>query len=159
MKSIKKILCILLAVLTIASVFSVSVSAYAASATPKTVYSKVQKAYGKSFPLKSGAKKMSYTELNVSKKYISSYVAYQKGTKDRRMIFIAKAKSTANAKSIKKQLTTYLNYEKHNGYLNATGKKVVKNAKIGIKGKYVYIVMLDTTGNKKAITAINKYAK
>lgn len=153
-----KILSLFMALVMLFASFGAPTSAYAASPSPKTVYSKVKSAYGKSFPLSSKAKTLSSSELGVSKKWFKSAYGKQKGTKTKYMIYIAKAGSTKNAKKIESALKKYVKNEKLslNMYLSDKGKKLFNNAKVGRKGKYVYLVMLDTNKNSKAVSAINK---
>ena len=42
------------------------------------------------------------------------------------------------------------------GYVTKTGARLLSNAKVGSKGKCVYMFMLDTAGNKRAISLFKK---
>lgn len=157
-----KLFSLILALLMAFSSVMLPATAFAADATPAKVYTAVKKAYGKKFPLSQNAKNLNPKAFGISKKKYSSYYAKYKGNnKSKYMIFIAKANKMSDARSMKKSLENYLNVESRsmNNYLSANGKKLYKNAKVGSKGKYVYLVMLDTNSNKKAVNAIKKAAK
>ena len=44
-------------------------------------------------------------------------------------------------------------YKSNLSYHSEYGKTLLKKAKVGSKGKYVYLFVLDTASNKKAINA------
>lgn len=171
MKTFKKIKAISL-VLMIALVAQVlvfqmdSVDVKAASA--KSIYSSVSKAYGQSFPLSSsnlvnvqrknifgGYSKV----LGVSAKYFKSYkVAKKVDSSQEYVCAIFKATKKKNVKKIKKALNKYVKNEKTSNlnYFSSTGKSLLENAKVGSKGKYVYLFILDTSKNQKAVNAFKK---
>lgn len=153
-----KFLSLIMALAMLVASFGAPASTYAASASPKTVYSAVKKAYGKKFPMASGSKSISSSELGVSKKWFKTAYGRQKGTKTRYIVYIAKAGSTSKAKKIQSALNKYIKNERQSMgmYLSSKGKKLYANAKVGKKGKYVYLVMVDTNSNTKAISAIKK---
>jgi hypothetical protein len=153
-----KFLSLFMAFIMLFASFSAPATSYAASSKPKQAYSAVKKAYGNSFPLKSDSKTktISSKELGVSKSLYKTCYGKTRGTKTKYILYVAQATSTKNAKKIQSKLKTYVNTESQSMamYLSEKGKKLFKNAKVGRKGKYVYLVMLDTSGNKKAISAI-----
>ena len=138
----------------------------AASKTPATAYAAVKKAYGKKFML---GKKDRITGKNVIfgvrlKGNVSSYYAAQKlagKSKREYAIFICKASNKNKVTTIKNALAKWKNNEKSSlkNYLDSTGKKLFSNIKIGNVGNFVYMVMLDTSNNTKAVNAIKKSLK
>ncbi|MBQ9516783.1 MAG: DUF4358 domain-containing protein [Eubacterium sp.] len=161
-----KILSLILAIMTVFSAFTVSGSVAQAASKPAQAYVAVQKAYGKSFPLSSknrvkGKKRV----FGVKTSTLSSYYAASKmvgsKTKAEYLIMIAKPAKGTSVKTVKSQLTKYKNNEEASmkNYLSDKGKKLFKNCKVGSTNGYVYIVMIDTNANKKAINAIKKAVK
>lgn len=156
-----RILSLILALVALMGSFSAGETVFAASKTPVAAYAAVKKAYGNSFPLYtsnriSGRSKV----LGVTTSNCSSYYAAQRFTKNSKEvyeIFICKAKSGKKS-SIKSQLSKHLKNEKGsmNNYLSAKGKKLFGNAKVGSVGSFVYMVMVDTSSNSKAVKAIKK---
>ena len=142
-------------------------ASYAAVST-ETVYDSVESAYGSSFPLsdsnmikvdrKNIFGKYSVV-LGVSAKHFSSYTAAQKSnSSEEYMCFICKAVSKKAVKKIKNSMKKYVINE-YNGNINyhsELGNRLLKNARVGSKGKYVYLFVLDTDGNKKAIDAFKE---
>ena len=47
-------------------------------------------------------------------------------------------------------------YNGNINYHSDLGNQLLKNARVGSKGKYVYLFVLDTDGNKKAISAFKE---
>ena len=160
-----RLISIILALITAVSAFSLSSSvAMAASKTPASAYSAVKKAYGKSFPFKSsnrvkGKRRiMGVKTADLSSYYAASKISGKKNSKQEYIIMIAKVKDSGKVKSVKSQLTRFKNNEEASmrNYLSSKGKKLFKNAKVGSVGSFVYIVMIDTNSNKKAVKAIKK---
>ena len=163
-----KCIAVLMALITLFSCCGVGALAAAPTGkkTPAAAYAAVKKAYGKSMPLSSknrikGKKRI----MGVKTADCESYYACLKikGGKDSQSeyaIFICKAKSD-KVKTISSALKKYLKNEQQsmNNYLSPTGKKLFKNAKVGTVGQFVYLVMLDTAGNKKAVNAIRNTLK
>ncbi|MCR4605265.1 MAG: DUF4358 domain-containing protein [Eubacterium sp.] len=154
--------------LVLCLVFSAAVCARSNTAEAKStsaIFNSVKSAYGSSFPLSD--KNMIKTKrknifgkystiMGVSAKYFSSYTAALKSnSKKEYMCFICKATSAKKVKTIKNKLKKYVvsEYKGNLNYHSAEGNKILKNAKVGSKGKYVYLFALDTSGNKKAIEA------
>lgn len=160
-KSVKLLSLISVLIIMVSSLAVPFTAMAAAKVSPSTVYTAVKKAYSKNFPLDSNSKVLSSSSVGVSKKDYSSYYGRYKGTKTKYLIFIAKANDSSSAKKIKSQLNNYVKTESKSmeNYLTSQGKKLYKNAKVGSKGNYVYLVMLDTQSNKKAVDAINKSVK
>ncbi|MCR5202430.1 MAG: DUF4358 domain-containing protein [Lachnospiraceae bacterium] len=143
-------------------------TAEAKSKTTKTIYKKVQKAYGKKFKLSS--KNMIKVEkknvfgdyskvVGVSHKLFDSYTAARvTNSKYEYVCFICKAGSKKNVKKIKTALKKYVKSESESNknYYSSEGKKLMKNAAIGSKDKFVYLFILDTSKNKKAVKAFKK---
>ena len=72
-------------------------------------------------------------------------------------ICIVKADSTAHAKEIKKEFVNVKKAKKNDNYLKADEKKIVKNARCGRSGSYVwYICMGSSSDNKNAEKALKK---
>lgn len=72
-------------------------------------------------------------------------------------ICIVKADSTAHAKEIKKEFVNVKKAKKNDNYLKADEKKIVKNARCGRSGDYVwYICMGSASENKNAEKALKK---
>lgn len=168
MTKTKKLIALILAVLTILASFTLTANAaQIASKTPASAYAAVKKAYGNSFPLTSknrikGKKRiMGVKVADCSSYYAASKITGGSNNQCEYAIFICKAKSTAKAKKIKTSLNNYISNEEQSmaNYLSAKGKKLFKNAKVGRIGKYVYLVMIDTSKNAKAVKAINKTLK
>ena len=140
----------------------------AKAASTSSVYNDVKGAYGSSFPLSDNNRikterknifgKYS-TVLGVSAKLFSSYTAAQKSNSTEKYVcYICKATKKANVKKIKKAMKKFVvqEYNSNVNYLSDNGKKLLKAAKVGSKGKFVYLFVLDTAGNKKAIDAFKK---
>lgn len=133
------------------------------SKTPASAYAAVKKAYGEKMPIssKNRIKNKSVIFGVRMKNRVSSYYAAQKlksNGKKEFAIFIAKAKTKDDVKDIKAMLKKWKSNEQNSlqNYLNESGKKLFKNMKIGSVGKFVYMVMLDTKENSKAVKAIKK---
>ena len=156
---------VILALITLLS--CCSVGAFAAKKTPDAAYSAVKKAYGSSMPLSAknritGKKRIMGVKTADCESYFAALkIKGGKNAQSEYAIFICKAKSKAKVKTIVANLKTYLKNEQQsmNNYLSPTGKKLFKNAKVGTVGQFVYLVMLDTAANKKAVNAINKTLK
>lgn len=141
-------------------------------ASTSSAYKAVKKAYGKNFPTeKKIAKKNyfgSYSKVigSVSTKSLKSYKKAQKykgkSKKTNYLCVIVQAKKKSSVKGIKAKFKKYITSEKNGaakrGYYSKTGKKFLNNAKVGSKGNYVYLFMLDASGNKKAISAFKRAA-
>ncbi len=159
-----RIISLLLALITLFGAVGLnSATAEAASKTPAGAYVAVKNAYGKSFPLTSANRVTGRRVFGVKTSLVSSYYAASRTTgsgsaKAEYAIFICKAKNSKNARKVKSALKTYLKNEKNSmyNYLSGTGKTLFSKAKVGKKGKYVYLVMVDTSGNSKAVKAIKK---
>ncbi len=145
--------------------------ANAATSKTKKIYDSVCEAYGTSFPLsknnmiKTPRKNVfgNYsTVLGVSMKYISSYTAAQKSnSKEEYICMVCKATSKKSVKKIKTKIKKYIKneYKSNLSYHSELGKKLLKKSVVGSRGKYVYLFVLDTSGNKKAITAFKESLK
>lgn len=162
MKFNTKIISFIMTLVVVICSTTSTVTSYAAATTPKSVYTSIEKAYGNKFPLKNDASNLSPNAVGVSKKLCESYAGKVKSTKNEKyVLFIAKASNSNDVKKIKSSLSNYIKVESHSmaNYLSADGKKLYNNAKIGTKGLYVYLIMLDTTGNQKAVKAFKTAAK
>lgn len=157
------LICIMIGV----SSFSPSVSS-AKAQTSAQVYSAVKKAYGTKFPLKNSNVIVTdlknifgeySTVLGVSAKYFSEYKAAKKSSsKEEYICFICKAKSSSDVSSIKTAMKKFVSSEtkSNTNYFSSKGKSLMKNAKIGSKGNFVYLFVIDTNKNKKAVKAFKK---
>ena len=72
------------------------------------------------------------------------------------VICIVKADTTAHAKKLLSKFNSTLSSQKNNSYLSSSQKKVVKAAKTGRSGKYVWYISLSSTSsvNTKAVTKL-----
>ena len=163
-KALLRALSLLMALVSLVTYVTVGTTAFAANKTPVAAYAAVQKAYGKSFPLSTSNRISGKSVvLGVKTSNCSSYYAAQKfanSNKEVYEIFICKAKSGKKG-TIKSQLKSHIKNEKTSmqSYLSAKGKKLFKNYKVGTVGDYVYMVMIDTSKNKKAVKAIKNTLK
>ncbi len=142
-----------------------SFEAYASNAS---AYSAVQKSYGSSYPLSSSneiktSRKNIFgrysTVLGVSAKKFKSYKAARKAYSSQEYVCaIFKAKNIKKVKAIKKALKKYVKKEKlsNANYFSYYGKQLLDNAKVGSKGKFVYLFILDTSKNSRAVQAFKK---
>ncbi|MBO6108622.1 MAG: DUF4358 domain-containing protein [Eubacterium sp.] len=129
------------------------------------VYTRIMEAYGDEFPLSEGnllnIKRTNIfgdysMVLGVSSEYFSEYKAAKKSnSKEEYICFVCKATKKENIKKIKNGMKSFiLNEARGNAnYFSTTGKELLKNTKIGSKGKYVYLFVIDTNKNKKAVEA------
>ncbi|MCR5625449.1 MAG: DUF4358 domain-containing protein [Lachnospiraceae bacterium] len=141
-----------------------------AAASSSSIYSSVESAYGSKYPLSSSneittSRKNVFggysSVLGVSCELFSEYKAAKKSnSKYQYVSFVCKATSSSNVSKIKKKLKAYVKNEKtgNQNYYNSKGKKLLNNAKIGAKGDFVYLFILDTSKNSKAISAFNSAA-
>ena len=164
-KASLRVLSLILALVALMGSFSAGgTTAFAANKTPVAAYAAVKNAYGSSFPLYTNNRISGRSNvLGVTTANCSSYYAAQRfssNSKEVYEIFICKAKSGKKG-SIKSQLKKHLKNEKGsmNNYLSAKGKKLFSHAKVGTVGSFVYMVMVDTSKNKKAVKAIKKTLK
>ena len=161
----KKVISLLIVATLLVGTFAMTVSA-----SESTAFNAVKTSYGKKFPLKASnniktARKNIFGKyskvLGVSAKNFKSYKAARKSNgKSEYICAIFKATSKAKVKSIKTALSKYVSKEKssNRNYFSKTGKSLLAKAKIGSKGNYVYLFVLDTTGNGKAISAFRRSA-
>lgn len=140
------------------------------SASETSAYSAVQRVYGGSFPL--GSNNEIHTPrknvfgkyskvLGVSGKNFKSYKAARKSSSSEEYVCaVFKAASKKKAKKIVKSLKKFVKKEKtgNANYFSSYGKSLLNNAKVGKKGKYVYLFILDTAGNSKAVSAFKSNA-
>ena len=161
-------LCMVLSLVVATFAAGKEVPAVAKADSTSAVYTAIQEAYSNAFPLSSN--NMIHTDrknvfgnyssiLGVSAKYFSSYTAAQKSnSKEEYICFICKATSKKNVKKIKKYMKKYVinEYKSNISYHSEFGKTLLKKAKVGSKGKFVYLFVLDTSNNKKAISAFKK---
>ncbi len=167
MTKTNRVLSVFLVLVTLFTMFGFSQTAYAGTTKSQSAYNAVSKAYGKKFPLTSKNKIKSKTRvMGVRTSYMKNYYAASatkgKGKSQAKYtVFICEAKNKSNVNKIKSALEDYVENEEisMSSYLSKTGKKLYKNAKVGTKGKYVYLVMLDTSKNTKAIKALKKALK
>ena len=163
-KTTLRVLSLIMALVAMLTSVSVGTNAFAANKTPVAAYAAVSKAYGSSFPLSTSNRISGRSVvLGVTTANCSSYYAAQRfanNNKEVYEIFICKAKSGKKG-SIKSQLKKHIKNEKTsmNSYLSDKGKKLFKNYKVGTVGNYVYMVMIDTSKNKKAVKAIKDTLK
>ena len=142
-----------------------------AKASTSSAYSAVKKIYGKYCPkVKNIPKKDIFDRYSkilgvLSVKGLKSYKVGQsfegKSKKTERVVVIVQAKKKSQVKGIKNKFKSYVNTRKgaaKRGYFSKYGKKVLNKASIGSKGNYVYLLMLDASGNKKAKAAVKKSA-
>ncbi len=162
-----KVISFILALITAFSALTLTTTSFEAASKPQTAYTAVKKAYGKKFPLTNknvikGKKRiMGVKTSDLKSYYAASKTTGKKNAKSEYLIFVAEVKNKNNVNKVKSQLVKFKSNEESSmkNYLSSTGKKLFKNAKIGVKGKYVYIVMLDTSSNKKAVNALKKALK
>lgn len=168
-KNIQRSAGLLLLMAIVISLMPVSAAkqAKASAKSASGIYSIVEEAYDSSFPLDSANEIKTpiknvfggySTVLGVSTKYISSYKAAKAGNtkmKKEYVCFICKASSKKNVKKIKKALKSFVSDEKegNKNYFDAAGMSLLDDAKVGSKGKYVYLFILDTSDNSKAVKA------
>lgn len=141
-----------------------------AKASTNSAYSAVKKIYKKYCPKKKNIPRQDmfkrYSKILgvLSVKGLKSYAAGQKfdgKTKVERVVVIVQANKKSQVSGIKKKLASFVNTRKgaaKRGYYSKYGKKVLNKAIIGSKGNYVYLLMLDASGNKKAKAAVNRAA-
>ena len=142
-----------------------------AKASTSSAYSAVKKIYKKYCPkVKNIPKKDIFDRYSkilgvLSVKGLKSYKVGQsfegKSKKCERVVAIVQAKKKSQVKGIKAKFRSYVNTRKgaaKRGYFSKYGKKVLNKASIGSKGNYVYLLMLDASGNKKAKSAVKKSA-
>ncbi|MCR4717887.1 MAG: DUF4358 domain-containing protein [Lachnospiraceae bacterium] len=166
----KRIIALMMAVVI---VFGLSFNPESVNASTKSelLYNAVKSAYGGLLPVTSSnevkyeSKKnifgKYYKIAGVSLKYVSNYKAYIKSNSSGEYIlFVAEATSKKNAKKAKKALKNYVKGNKTDcdNYYSKTGKKVYANYKVGRKGKCVYLFMLDSSSNSKAVNAFKNVA-
>ena len=142
-----------------------------AKASTSSAYSAVKKISGKYCPAAKNIPKKDifdrYSKILgvLSVKGLKSYKVGQsfegKSKKCERVVAIVQAKKKSQVKGIKAKFRSYVNTRKgaaKRGYFSKYGKKVLNKASIGSKGNYVYLLMLDASGNKKAKAAVKKSA-
>ena len=142
-----------------------------AKASTSSAYSAVKKIYKKYCPkVKNIPKKDIFDRYSkilgvLSVRGLKSYKVGQsfegKSKKCERVVAIVQAKKKSQVKGIKAKFRSYINTRKgaaKRGYFSKYGKKVLNKASIGSKGNYVYLLMLDASGNKKAKAAVKKSA-
>lgn len=164
----KKLLSLLIVVTMLFGVFSyVQVDT---KATVSSAYAAIKLTYGSRFPAsisisRKSAMLGSYNKVfGVSTKNLKSYkVAQQYKKKNRKnteyVCVIVKATKKSKVKGIKAKFKKFIKNEKggiSRGYFTKTGARLLANAKVGSKGKCVYLFMLDTAGNKRAISLFKK---
>ena len=142
----------------------------AVNASESTAFNAVKSSYGSKFPLKAAnniktARKNIFgkysTVLGVSAKNFKSYKAARKSNgKTEYICAIFKATKKAKVKTIKATLKKYVSKEQssNRNYFSKTGKTLLSKAKVGSKGNYVYLFVLDTKGNSKAVSAFKRAA-
>ena len=168
MKQMKKILSIAIVVALVAQSFiQMNQTVYASESS---AYYAVKSAYGSSFPLSTSNEINTprrnvfgkYSKvLGVSGKYFKSYKAARKSSSSEEYVCaVFKATSKKKAKKIVKSLKKFVKKEKSGNanYFSSYGKSLLNNAKVGKKGKYVYLFILDTSGNSRAVTAFKNNA-
>lgn len=152
-KKLKKIMIALLMVVMIAGM--VEAPTYAASSPScKTLYSAVKKKA--SSGVKKVTKKSKCTFLTSKyRSYLDDFY-YATDSDQVYVVCIVKADTTAHAKKIKTKFDSLLESQKNNTYLTKTQKKVVKAAKTGRSGKYVWYISLSTSSstNNSAVKAL-----
>ena len=142
-----------------------------AKASTSSAYSAVKKIYKKYCPKKENIPRKDlfkrYSKILgvLSVKGLKTYTVGQsfegKSKKVERVVAIVQANKKSQVKGIKAKFRNYVNTRKgaaKRGYFSKYGKKVLNGATIGSKGKYVYLLMLDASGNKKAKAAVKKAA-
>lgn len=166
MKKVKRILSIAIVFTFIMQMLiQVGMNVYASEAS---AFSAVQRAYGSSYPLSSSneintARKNIFGKyskvLGVSAKNFKYYKAARKSDSSQEYVSaIFKATSKNKVTKIKKALKKFVKKEKSSNanYFSSYGKQLLNNAKVGSKGKYVYLFILDTSKNSKAVKAFKK---
>ena len=166
MKQMKRVLAVMVMVAVLAEGLIVETATVKASEA--SAFSAVQKQYGSTYPMSAAneiktARKNIFGQyskvLGVSAKYFKSYKAARKASSTEEYVcVIYKASSKKNVKKIKKALKKYVSKEKSGNanYFSAKGKTLLNNAMVGSKGKYVYLFVLDTAKNRKAVNAFKK---
>ena len=160
--------------LALALIMTLTFGAFGAAnveASTSSAYSAVKKIYTKYCPKKENIKKKDmfgrYSKILgvLSVKGLKSYTVGQsfegKSKKTERVVVIVQANKKSQVSGIKKKFKSYVNTRKgaaKRGYFSKYGKKVLNKASIGSKGNYVYLLMLDASGNKKAKAAVKKAA-
>jgi hypothetical protein len=136
-----------------------------AATKPSDIISKVKTAVGKkNYPFtKDDSVESKRKVFGVDVSTLESYSAYEKTTgsgssKVEYILFVGKATSKANAKKAKTALKEYIADESESmqNYLSKAGKTNFKKVQISYSGEWVWCVMLDSSVNKKAVSAIKK---
>ena len=163
----KKVLSLIILITLVFGAFGVTNT----QASTSSAYNAVKKIYKKYCPKAKNIQKKDmfgrYSKILgvLSVKGLKSYKVGQafegKSKKVERVVVIVQVKKKSQIKGIKNKFRSYVNTRKgaaKRGYFSKYGKKVLNNASIGSKGKYVYLLMLDASGNKKAKAAVKKAA-
>ncbi len=162
----KKILSLIIVVTLIVGVFG----ATNADASVAAAFYRVKATYGKKFPpTKNVARKDFFGRyskiLGVSTNKLKVYRFAQKfkgkSKKLERTCVIVQAKKKKQVKGIKKKFRQYIKSHKRNaarGYYTKKGRRILNKACVGSKGKFVYLFMLDASGNKKAKSIFRRKA-
>ncbi len=140
-------------------------------ASTSSAFKTIKFIYGKNFPKESKiAKKNVFGKYSkilgvVSTKGLKSYRVAQsykgKSKKTQYLCAIVQAKKKSQVRGIKNKFKKYIQNEKgavSRGYYSKKGKSLLNKASVGSKGRYVYLFILDTSGNKKAKAAFKKAA-
>lgn len=160
--------CLCILTVIFASMVQTFPSRAAKKTTDQKIVSEVKKAYGKNYGL--GSKDKINTKiknvfggyssvLGVSTKYFSKYTAFRHAdSSEERICFVCEGKNKKEVATIVKNLKTFVSNEKksNENYFSDKGKKLLNHAAVGSKGKYVYLFVLDTSGNKKAVSTFKK---
>ena len=168
MKKSKVLSLVLVCCLVLAGLLGSGTTSQAAASSSSEVYSAVKDAYGSSFPLtddnmikterKNVFGKYS-TVLGVSAKLFSEYTAAKKSSSEEEYICaIFKATSSKSVKKIKKKLKAFVvnEFKSNQNYHSEHGQTLLKKAKVGSSGSFVYLFVIDTDGNGKAIDAFKE---
>ena len=163
----KKVLSLLIVATLVLGVFGYSQVETKASAG--SAFNAVKSAYGKKFPLKSSnmintTRKNIFGRyskvLGVSAKNFTSYKAARKSNGKTEYIAAIFRAGKGKVSKIKKALKKYVKKERssNRNYFSNKGKRLLSRAKVGSKGRYVYLFILDVRGNKKAVSAFKRAA-
>ncbi len=163
----KKLLAFVLVLTLVFGVFGMTNT----QASTSSAYSAVKKIHKKYCPKKKNIPRQDmfkrYSKILgvLSVKGLKSYAVGQsfegKSKKTERVVVIVQAKKKSQVNGIKNKFRSYVNSRKgaaKRGYFSKYGKKVLNKASIGSKGNYVYLLMLDASGNKKAKAAVKRAA-
>ena len=153
LKKSKKLVLVLLAAVMIIGLFQAPLEVQSATKC-STLASAVKKKASSGFKKTSKKSTCSFLTSSYRKNVKDFY--YATDSDQVYVVCIVRANSTANAKKIKTKFDSILKSQKNNSYLSSSQKKVVKAAKTGRSGTYVWYISLSSSSstNTKAVSAL-----